>query len=115
MKIINCTKGIVLGDRCEKAVTFLSRLVGLMGRKEFATGKGLILEPCNSIHMFFMSFPIDVVFTDRNNRVVYLINNIKPWKVSPVIKGAQKVIELPSGTIQDSCTSIGDVLEYYAS
>ena len=49
--------------------------------------------------MFFMRFPIDVVFLDQSNNVVKVVPNIKPWRMVPPVSGAQSALELPTGTI----------------
>jgi hypothetical protein len=83
-----------------------------MGRKEFSKGSGLLITPCNSIHMIFMKFPLDIVFLDKNNVVIYLIKGIKPWSVTKIVKSAKSVLELPEGTINDKDLRIGDTLDY---
>ena len=50
----------------EIADTFLKRFLGLMGRKKIPEGQGLLILPCNSIHMMFMRFSIDAVYIDEN-------------------------------------------------
>ncbi|MFN2463636.1 MAG: DUF192 domain-containing protein [Candidatus Dormibacteria bacterium] len=85
----------------EIAKTSWSRFVGLMGRHEFPPGSGLWIEPCNSIHMFFMRFAIDVLFLDREGRVKRVMLGLRPWRVSPIVFGARTTVELPAGTLQD--------------
>ncbi|HEV3233554.1 MAG TPA: DUF192 domain-containing protein [Candidatus Dormibacteraeota bacterium] len=75
------------------------RFVGLMGRASLPAGEGLWIEPCNSIHMFFMRFAIDAVFLDRDNRVKRVVRDLKPWRVSPIVFGARTVVELPAGSV----------------
>jgi uncharacterized protein len=110
MKIINKTNNNILADKATIANTAFSRMKGLLGRKEFPKGEALILDPCNSIHMLFMRFPIDVVFMDKNNRVVRAISSIKPFHFSPIYFKAKLAIELPVGTILSTSTRAGDDL-----
>jgi hypothetical protein len=70
-----------------------------MGRASLPAGEGLWIEPCNSIHMFFMRFAIDAVFLDRDNRVKRVVRDLKPWRVSPIVFGARTVVELPAGSV----------------
>jgi uncharacterized membrane protein (UPF0127 family) len=71
----------------------------------------LVIEPCSSIHMFFMRFPLDVLYVDRSDRVVRVQEGIKPWRIGPLhTAGARYVIELPVGAIQRSGTQVGDQL-----
>jgi uncharacterized membrane protein (UPF0127 family) len=101
-RLVDADTGEVLVERLEVAGTSWSRFMGLMGRPAIDAGSGLWLEPCNSIHMFFMRFAIDVLFLDRQRRVRRVLLNLKPWRVSPIVFGARSVVELPSGTLSDS-------------
>jgi uncharacterized membrane protein (UPF0127 family) len=85
----------------EFARTEWSRFMGLMGRAELPAGDGLWIEPCNSIHMFFMRFAIDVLFLDRKRRVKKVMLNLRPWRISPIVFGARTTVELPAGTFKD--------------
>jgi uncharacterized membrane protein (UPF0127 family) len=93
--------GGVIVEELEVARSSWSRFVGLMGRPALPAGAGLWLEPCNSIHMFFMRFAIDVLFLDRQNQVKKVMLNLKPWRISPIVFGARTTVELPAGTLKD--------------
>jgi uncharacterized protein len=112
MVVRNITKNTILSDKCLVAGSFASRFMGLMGRSGIAPGSGLLIVPCNSIHMFFMKFPIDIVFLDKGNKVVYIVEGIRPWKVSKLVRNAHSVLELPSGTVKTCLTEVGDKLEF---
>ena len=112
MVINNQTKGCIIAGNIITANTFLSRFIGLMGRKELPEGHGLLITPCNSIHMFFMKFPIDAVFLDKRNTVVFIIENIMPWQISKIIYNASSVLELPAGSVASSGTAVGDKLAF---
>ena len=77
-----------------RATTFVTRFLGLMGRK--AGRYGLLLAPCDSIHMLFMRFALDAVFVDRAGMVVSIRRNVKPWGFAFGGKGAHAVLELPA-------------------
>ena len=81
---------------CTVARDPLSRMRGLLGRRGLAEGEGLLLEPAGSIHTFFMRFPIDVVFLDREQRVLRVVSNVRPWRTAAVRK-ARAVLELAAG------------------
>lgn len=108
MKIINITQGTTLADNACVADNFSTRIKGLLGRKSLARGEALIIKPCNSIHMFFMCFAVDAVFADKNNRVVGLVESLRPFSLSPIFFKAHFVVELPAGTIQETRTKIQD-------
>ncbi len=99
-----------LGDRIVLAVSLGSRLRGLLGHPPLREGEGLWLEPCSSIHMFFMRFAIDVVFVDRECAVVRTIQAVAPWRLAIGGRRARAALELPPGTIDRSATRAGDLL-----
>jgi uncharacterized membrane protein (UPF0127 family) len=89
-------RGRVVCERCTLADRPLSRLRGLMGRRELAPGHGLLLRPSPSIHTCFMRFPIDAVFLDRELRVVSVRERLQTWRFAGQ-RGARAVLELPAG------------------
>ena len=111
MIVKNLTKNIVLSLQAELADTFFSRMRGLLGRRNFSEGQALVITHCNSIHMFFMKFPIDAVFLDSADRVVGVVKNIQPFQLSPVFWTANRVVELPTGILSSTDTSLGDMME----
>lgn len=92
------------------ADTVWTRFVGLQFARTLPKGHGLLLRPCNSVHMFFMRFPIDVVFLTKDLVVERLLPNLKPWHVSPVVFKAYQTLELPAGTIERVGLNVGDRL-----
>ena len=68
------------GVRARVARTFFERIRGLIGTKSLPEGEGMLILRCNSIHTFFMSFPIDAAFLDRDGNVVKTVRNIRPWR-----------------------------------
>jgi len=111
LKIINKTSNITIAEKAVVANSFLSRLVGLLNRRFLPKGEALIITKCKSIHMFFMKFPIDAIFVDKNNHVVGIVKNIKPFQLSPVFISSNYVIEAPVGTIVKARVAIGDNIE----
>lgn len=74
----------------------------------------MIIKPCKSIHTIGMKFPIDVAFIDNRDRVCYIINGMKPFRISPIIKSASYIIEGPKGHFLDNNLDIGDEIEVRA-
>jgi uncharacterized membrane protein (UPF0127 family) len=86
----------VVCERCKVADGPVSRLKGLLGKKELPSGEGLLLRPANMVHTWFMRFAIDVVFVDSDLRVVGVTHDAGPWRLTGR-RGARSVIELPAG------------------
>lgn len=108
MKAINISQNIVVVENLEVADTSWLRMKGLLGREGLSVGSGLLITKCNSIHMFFMKFPLDVIFLDDVNKVVGLVKNIPPFALSPIFWKAKKAIELTAGTIDRTNIKVGD-------
>lgn len=87
---------------CKKlmiASSFISRLKGLMFSSELPSCDGLLISPCNSIHTFFMAYSLDVVFLDRNFKVIKVLYNLKPWRMSWIYFNSTQVLEMKAGTL----------------
>ena len=108
----NATRDLLVADRVARAASVGSRLKGLLGRSALADGEGLHLVPCNSIHMFFMRFPIDVAFLDAQGRVVRAVHGIRPWRATRLHLKARSALELAAGTLARTHTQEGDLLTF---
>jgi len=109
--ITNLTRNTVIASQVQIARNYRQRMKGLLGVEEFSSGQALVITDCQSIHMFFMKFPIDVIFCDSQNKVVGVCLEIKPFHLSPIFFRASYAIELPVGSIAASKTQIGDQVE----
>jgi hypothetical protein len=83
---------------------------GLLGRRSLKATEAMVIKPCNAIHTFFMRFPIDVLFVNKDNLVVKAIPNMPSFRLSPICFASQFVVELPVGVIQATHTALGDQL-----
>ncbi len=108
--VTNVTRGTVLATRLEAAHTGAKRRRGLLGREGLAAGEGLWIAPCESVHTFFMQFPIDLVYLDREKRIRKVRRAVGPWRLSACLS-AHSILELPAGTIAETRTERGDTLE----
>ena len=106
--------GRVVAPHVAVAGSVWSRFLGLMFRASLPEGHGLALRPCNSIHMFFMRFPLDVLFVDGDGRVVRVLNGIRPWRASTIVRGAKAAIELPAGTAARAGVTVGTTVHMVA-
>lgn len=107
--LYNQTRNTIICRQVVIADTFLARLRGLMFRTSLPPEEALWLRPCNSVHMFFMQFPLDIIFIDKNLVAVHIIEKLPPWRISPLIRQAVSVIELPAGKTAGKVT-VGDQL-----
>jgi uncharacterized protein len=110
VRVRNQTRGTVVAEHCVMAQSLRDRTVGLLGRSELSAGEGLWIERSPSIHMFFMRFAIDAVFVDGDDRVVRVVEWLRPWRIVAWVMGARDCIELPAGSVRGTGTQVGDQL-----
>ena len=115
VRVLNITRGTVVGERVRVASSAMDRSVGLLRTPEVLAGEGLWIERSPSIHMFFMPYAIDAVFVADDGRVTKIVENLKPWRVVWWARGARDCLELPVGSVAASRTEVGDRLELVAS
>lgn len=109
---LGSTREIIL-PHIDKTETFLERTRGLLGCKELKDGHGLLIAQCSSIHTFFMKIPIDVAFLDKDNTIVKIKPNLKPYTIAMSL-GAASVLEMMSGQISLINIHEGDQLIWEA-
>ena len=88
--------GEALCERCALADTPVTRLRGLLGRAGLRPNEGLLIRPTAAIHTWFMRFPIDAVFLDRDLVVVGIEPELGPWRFAGR-RNAKAVLELAAG------------------
>lgn len=108
--IADLTTGLPVADRLVVAATFAQRFLGLMGRRSFDLGEGLLLPNCRSVHTCFMHFPIDIIYLDRDMCVVSAYPDVTPWRFLPPVDGGKHTLELPSGALAHFGLAIGHQL-----
>src|ERR671922_408108 len=107
--LINARTGAAVARTVEIADTRATRRRGLLGREAMATGSALLITPCFAIHTAFMRFAIDVMFIDRDGRVVRIVRNLTPWRMAIAVR-ARSVVEMPGGALQSCDVRLGDRL-----
>jgi uncharacterized protein len=113
VKIVNVTRDTVLGEQIEVAETSCTRMVGLLGRSGLEPGAGLLIVPSQAVHTIGMRFAIDVIFINRDRRVLHLQPAMPPYRLTGVHWRARYVLELPSGMIAETSTQVGDQLSLH--
>lgn len=99
----------ILAHHLIKATTLPQRIKGLLSYKNFERHKALWIYPCFSIHTFFMSFSIDVIFVDTHLVVKSIYEQIPPWKmIVPAQVSVFSVFEFTGGALKDKTVHQGD-------
>ena len=110
-RLRNETRGTLLGDSIDIADTSAKRKTGLLKHTGLSAGHGLWIVPCEGVHTFFMKFPIDLLYVDKNNVVRKVVPNVRPWRVSLCLP-AHSIVELPAGLLETTGTVRGDQLAF---
>ena len=106
--------GTVVCPRCRVAKDPWTRMRGLLGRRQLDDGEGILLRPASSVHTWFMQFPIDVVFLDRELSVLRVVPQLRPWRAA-ARRGAASVLELAAGECAARGVGVGDRLDWVAA
>lgn len=120
LRALNQTRATVLCERLEEAGGMAGKSRGLLGRDGLDAEAGMLfeagrLEPFMCMHMLFMRFAIDVVFLNRRGRVIRINHNLRPWRISSIVWGARRALELPAGAARRSQTEVGDQINFERS
>jgi len=111
--VYNKTRETFVATEATVADSYISRLIGLLGKtKRWAElGRGLWIVPSRGVHTFGMLFPIDLIFLGKDKEVVHVEEYVRPFRISRVSLKATSVLELPPHTVYRSRTQVGDKLE----
>lgn len=111
--VYNKTRETFVATEATVADSYLTRLVGLLGKTSrwAQLGKGLWIIPSRGVHTIGMLFPIDLIFLSKQKEVVHVEEHVRPFRISKVSLKALSVLELPPHTIYRSQTQVGDQLE----
>jgi uncharacterized membrane protein (UPF0127 family) len=108
----NKARRTILSKKFTLCESRLRQARGLM----FSSKKDLIFvldrEKYVPLHMFFVFFPIDVLFLDKNKRVVDMKERFRPFTLYHPKALASHVLELQAGTIASSKTMLGDEISW---
>ena len=109
----NRTRTTYLATELLIARTHWSRFRGLMATdaSRFRRGQGLWIVPCHGVHTLAMRFPIDVLYLDQERVVIHIEQALKPWRMAAIRVHANSVLELPTGTVNDTRTELGDQVD----
>ena len=115
--IINSTKKSKVSNDYMLCRSVSSKALGLMFSNEAKVRRHALLFEFNkpsiqSMHMFFVFYPIDLIFLDDKKKVVEMKKRFLPFTTYTPNKMSKYVIELPSGTITRSKTDVGDTVKW---
>jgi len=111
VRVWNRTRDTVLGAAVDVADTSAKRRTGLLKHVRLNPGEGLWIVPCESVHTFFMKFPIDLVYVDKRRKVRKVRSRVPAWRLSACLS-AHSIVELPAGTVEQTGTQVGDELVF---
>jgi len=109
--IKNSTRNSVVTTTADIADTSQKRRTGLLKHSNLAAGEGLWIVPCEAVHTFRMQFPIDVLYLNKQKKVLKIRDNMKKSRMSICLR-AHSVLELPAGHAAATGTVVGDQLEF---
>jgi len=110
LKIYHCATDQCLAEQVVLANTALKRLRGLLGRRRLASSEALWLRPCNGVHTFGMVFAIDAIFLDEQLRIVKLVENLRPFRMTAPQLRARSVLEMTAHSVARAALKVGDQL-----
>lgn len=104
---------VYFANKVKVAKSFFERLLGLMFKSDLGEYDGLLIKSCNSIHTFFMKFPIHVIFLNYDYKIISINHSINPWRMTKMHFGASQVLELDARKEWKGLESLreGDYLE----
>ncbi len=109
-QIVNTRTDNVVVQRALVAKTLMQRLKGLMFKENMPKNEALIFYSASCIHTCFMRFAIDLVYLDKDNKVMKIYNSINPWRLAYCL-GSKTTLELAGGTASQAALRLGDTLE----
>jgi uncharacterized membrane protein (UPF0127 family) len=111
VRVENLTRGEALVTAGQVADNYWTRMRGLIGHAPLVEEEGMLIVPCSSVHTHFMSFPIDVLYVDKAQKIVAIDHDMAPWRFGRIRRGVHFVIELRAGTASRTGTDVGDQLQ----
>lgn len=88
------------------ANTFTKKLIGLMFKKNI--NYGVLFLNTNKIHTCFMNINIDIYGLDKENKIIEIRKNIKPWKII-ILNKSKHTLEIPTNL--NYKLNIGDTIK----
>ena len=110
LRVRNLTRGTIVADSAEIADSSRKRRTGLLKHPGLEPGQGLWIVPCEAVHTFGMKFPIDVLFLNKQWKVLKIRREMGRRGMAVSLL-AHSVLELPAGAAAAAQTQVGDQLD----
>ena len=111
MPLVNKTQKTEFDLKISTARSRKARMLGLLGTDELDGNTALHISPCSSVHTLGMRYSIDLIFLDKQNRIVHISEDIKPNKFASAGKDVHSIIECAAGTAVKLDIAVGDELQ----
>ena len=92
---------------------FFQRLRGLLFTDSLKKDQGMYIKPCSDVHSIGMAYPLDIVFIDKESKVIKLAK--LPTRSMQSCRGAAGVVELPEGSIESFGIRHCDTITYVSA
>lgn len=110
MRLMNQSRNCAVISDLKLAKSEYERMKGLLGRADLPTEEGLWIKRTNSVHTWFMKFPIDVIFVDKNLRVTSVHHRLPAWRITFPRWRSNSVFEMAAGRAEAANVQVGDQL-----
>jgi uncharacterized membrane protein (UPF0127 family) len=110
LRLSNRRTGDLIADQVAVADNPWTRMKGLLGKQDMQQGHALLIRPCSSVHTFFMRFNLDVMFLDRQHRVLKVVKDLKAFRLAGA-RGSHIVVEFTGGALADLEILPGDQMD----
>jgi hypothetical protein len=108
--VFNRTRESFLGLRVAPADTWQLGLRAFSERRGVTPEDGVWLVPSRGVHTIGVLCAIDLIYLDSANRVLHLVEQLGPFRVSPIKIKCASILALRSRAIYSSYTQVGDEL-----
>lgn len=111
--MLSLIDGEMIAENVDHADRFITRMFGLMCKKEIEKTEGLLISPCRQVHTFFMRFPIDVLFLSPSGKILMIQESMQPGKISPYVKDCFEVLELRAGVVKEKGITTSERVSFW--
>lgn len=112
--LYNQAKQTVIAERVGVCTSLWSKAKGFMFVKNYQMPLLFIFprEQYIPLHMYFVRFPLDILYLNNQQEVVEIKENLKPWQFYHPKKKAKYVLELKQGTVKEKNIGPSDKISW---